>query len=71
MTIFAVFMCFQASGMCRAADTMYRSLAECEQQAQILSGVVKPTRGRFESPGGAGVWYECRSKHVDTWQPAH
>jgi hypothetical protein len=72
MTIYAMFLCFQASGMCRSPNAPLRSLAECEQQAQTYSGVIRPnSRGRFEVPGGAGMWYECRSKHVDTWQPAH
>jgi len=50
-------------------DMTFRSLAECQQYAKRVSGLVTPpTNGRFPVPGG--MWYECRSKHADTWQPA-
>ena len=82
MTIFALFLCIQATGTCHmfgasrvtfagvAQEITFRSLAECQQYAQRITHLVTPpTNGRFPAPGG--IWYECRSKHVDTWEPAH
>jgi hypothetical protein len=48
----------------------FNGLAECQQYARRVSGVITPpTDGRFPQPNGS--WYECRSKHGDTWEPAH
>ena len=81
MTIYALFLCFQAAGQCHmqgasrstfagvTPDMTFRSLAECQQYAKRVSGLITPpTEGRFPLPGG--MWYECRGKHVDTWEPA-
>jgi hypothetical protein len=54
---------------CVTPDMTFRSLAECEQYAKNVSGLVTPpTGGRFPLPGG--LWFECRGKQVDTWEPA-
>jgi hypothetical protein len=82
VTIYALFLCFQASGMCQmqgasratfagvTQDMTFGGLAECQQYAKRVSGLITPpTAGRFPLPNG--MWYECRSKHVNTWTPAH
>ena len=70
MTIFAVFVCFHA-GPCQTSGAIHRSLAECEQKAKSLSHADRAINGRFEIPGSGGTWFECRSRHVDTWQSTH
>jgi len=79
--IYAIFLCFQSVSRCQmegasrvtfagvTPDMTFRSLADCEQYAKRVSGLITPpTGGRFVMPGG--MWYECRGKHVDTWEPA-
>lgn len=82
MTIYALFLCFQALGTCQmqgasrvtfsgvTPDMTFSSLAECRQYAVRVSGIITPQTGsRINLPNG--MWYECRSKHVETWEPAH
>lgn len=81
MTIFALFLCFQAAGICQMQgasrvtfagvmpDMTFNSLADCQDYARRVSGLItRRPDGRFPIPNG--MWYECRSKHVDTWEPA-
>jgi hypothetical protein len=81
MTIFALFYCIASAGICQmwgepratfagiTPAVTFSKLKECEQFGQRVSGhVLPPVNGRFLMPNGN--WYECRSKHVDTWQPA-
>ena len=76
MNLFALFLCIQAAGTCQIQGASPRavaggvmtlnSLAECQQYAKRVSGLITPpTDGRFLIPPG-GMWFECRSKHVDT-----
>lgn len=73
MTIYALFLCLQASGSCEmyptmSAPTIYKTLAECQGDAKRIVSYRPPKDGRYTlSPG---VWYECRGKHVDTWETA-
>jgi len=82
--IFALFLCVQATGQClmQGAARMtfagpmsamtFQSLADCQQYAKRVSGLVTPpTNGRYLLPNNTGMWYECRGKRVETWQPAH
>ncbi len=82
MFIYALFLCIPSTGRCQmqgasrvtfmgvTSDTTFRSLAECEQSARRASGLITPpTDGHFLLPGG--MWYECRGKQVDTWEPTH
>jgi len=58
----------------------YDSLAACQQEARMLAHTPSPDeKGRFyttvvDDNGARHLstqqWYECRSKHVDTWNPA-
>jgi hypothetical protein len=56
----------------------FDSLAACRQYASRVGGLIQPglmSDGRIAISGVplAGPnkrWYECRSKHVDTWEPA-
>jgi hypothetical protein len=78
VVVYALFICSQRGGMCQMQgglpDTTYRSLAECEQWARRMSGFKgSPHDGRFPVWNSAienDMWYECRGKHVDTWEPA-
>lgn len=80
MTIYAIFLCFQLSNSCqmygaarmelgeyRRALT-YPSLSVCQDEIKKLTPYHKPTNGRFIA--GPQMWYECRGKHVETWEPA-
>ncbi len=83
MTIYALFLCVQTLGTCQMqgqarvtfAGIMpamtFNSLMECQRFAKRMTGVVlMPTDGRFFiDPNNMNVWYECRSRHVDTWEP--
>lgn len=77
--IYALFLCFQATGTCQMQGTprltfmgvtpamTFDSLAQCQDHAKRVSGVVTPpNEGRFLLPNG--MWYECRGKSVDTWE---
>jgi hypothetical protein len=79
--LYALFLCFQEVGQCRmqgasrvtfagvVPDMIFRSLAECKQYAKRVSGLLTPPEnGRFLMPNG--TWFECRGKHVDTWEPS-
>ncbi len=79
-TIYALFLCFQATGTCQMQGAprvtiagvtqaiTFASLAECQEYAKRESGLVTPpSEGRFPLPNG--MWYECRGKTVDTWEP--
>ncbi len=80
MTIYALFLCFN-TGVCEMHGTAhigpggviteipYRTLAECRQAAKLSSSGRLPDKdGRTFIDGGA--WWECRGKHVETWDPA-
>ena len=82
MTIFALFYCIAGTGICQMYGApratfagvtpaiTFSSLKECEQLGQRVSHLIgPPVDGRFPQPNGS--WYECRRKHVDTWEPAH
>ena len=47
----------------------YHTLAECQRAAERVSGVQVPL-GNGHFPIANGMYYECRSKHVETWEPA-
>jgi hypothetical protein len=78
--IYALFLCFRATGTCQmqgasrvtfagvTQDMTFASLAECQEYAKRVSGLVTPpSEGRFMLPNG--MWYECRGKSFDTWEP--
>jgi hypothetical protein len=80
MIIYALFLCIPSTGTCQMQgaarvtvlgimpDMTFHSLGECEQYAKSASGLITPpTGGRYVLPGG--MWYECRGRHVDTWEP--
>lgn len=51
----------------------YAALEDCQRDATFASGKLMPDEnGRFLIPSDGGVimWYECRSKHVEEWEPA-
>ena len=77
--IYALFLCFQATGTCQfqgaprvtfAGVTQamtFGSLADCQGYAKRVSGLITPpSEGRLPLPNG--MWYECRGKTVDTWE---
>lgn len=78
MTIFAAFLCIQTLAFCELqAPPVFKSLKECKQflnqATKPIPGITQLTLidGRFFVGQNRGMWYECRSKHVDTWEPAH
>jgi hypothetical protein len=79
--IYAIFLCFQVNGECQMYGAPRMQLGEytaaitfvnakaCQEYISSRLTPYKPNaQGR--STAGPGMWYECRSKHVDTWQPA-
>jgi hypothetical protein len=79
--VFALFQCVLTTGECTLQGAprmsfagaipgeLYRTLADCEHHASLASGGHKPDmEGRFHL--NPMIWYECRSKRLDTWDPA-
>jgi len=78
--IFAIFLCFRATAQCQMygapridslgnahpAET-FASLYECQQFVHRLGAMTSDDHGHFLLPNN--MWYECRSKHVDMWEP--
>jgi len=82
MTIFALFMCLQGhctlqGGTRMTGDglmpmTIYDSLEKCQEYATHYVGGRAPDKdGHMLIMGNPAQWFECRSKHVETWEPAH
>jgi hypothetical protein len=68
MSIFALFFCVQTTCTMQGGGQTYGSLVACQRAAAATSGLITPpTNGRYGIPNGG--WFECRSKHVDTWEP--
>ena len=78
--IYAIFLCFQVNGECQmygaprmqlgeyTTATTFVNVKACQDHISKLTPYKPDAQGH--SPVGQGMWYECRSKHVDTWQPA-
>ena len=50
------------------AGNVFRTLADCQRYVHFITGqITSPKDGRFPLEGGI-LWYECRHKHVDTWE---
>lgn len=81
MVVYAIFLCLQGAA-CQLLEPpridamgnlhrtpVYRSLRACQRAIHEDLGVVvvpEPTDGRYMIE--QGMWYECRHRHVDTWQ---
>lgn len=80
--IFALFFCMQVTGQCQIVDQSwvgrmqgpltFSTLIDCQALAIRMSHLEKPDEhGRYVIGLTSNPqWYECRSKHVETWQPA-
>jgi hypothetical protein len=67
--IYAMFLCFKSIGSCRAIPEIFPTLNACHFRAGQMTLYKNPTpEGHFLVP--PDMWYECRSKHMDRWQPA-
>jgi hypothetical protein len=78
-TIYAVFFCMRITDSCKMIDgphmslnmympgTVYNRLSECMEGAQRYSPEYPDEDGRLMN--GPDMWYECRSRHIDTWEP--
>ena len=80
MVIYAIFLCMQITGQCQQVEadryslgewlpgTTYQSLEDC--QFSIHRGYAQnrspDKNGHFMI--AKGMWYECLSRHVDTWE---
>lgn len=49
-------------------DWLFETLAECQNSARQITHSRPTPEGHF--PLGNVIWYECRSKRIDTWEPA-
>ncbi len=81
--IFALFLCESYSNTCKMEgapriDSMgnaiqamtFRTLVECQNYPQKMGLFTPPNHGRFMMPNNPKMWYECRGKHIDNWEPA-
>ena len=84
MTVYAIFLCLQAAASCQPAQApyidsfgdlhqmpVYQLLADCQHVMLVdYAGRDDPTlldeQGRYVM--ASGVVYECRHRHVDTWE---
>jgi hypothetical protein len=70
--IYALFECIRATEiMCRlspASRYTFNTLSDCQQYARMYAPQGPDAQGRFVMTGN--FWFECRSKHVDAWEPA-
>jgi hypothetical protein len=65
--IYALFHCVQSQGTCYlAVSNTFTTLAACQQTARYSAPKGPDAEGRFW--WGDNQWFECRSKHVDTWE---
>lgn len=77
MIVYAIFFCM--TGGCRMFDTprldtlgpmrgtpFYQSLASCEHAILGYAPPHHDAQGRYMI--GPNMWYECRHRHIDTWQ---
>lgn len=77
MTIFALFLCAQMSGQCQMMGTPFETLAKCQDYASqaphpwgavIVPHIPIPKDGRIPFAGRKDMWYECRHRHIETWE---
>ena len=79
MVIYAIFFCLQAAQSCEPAgplhvdaqgnfSSVYDSLAACEKGVAALTGGTPLEDGRYYLDTDKTQWYQCLSRHVDTWQ---
>ncbi len=77
--IYAIFFCMQAAQSCQPAGPLhpgpdgtltsfYGSLAACEKVVASMAGGAPLDHGRFYMDTDKTMWYQCLSRHVDTWQ---
>lgn len=79
MIIYAIFLCMQFTGSCRligptgvkiegqwVMTSTFPTLSDC-QKAIGHYVTTEPRHGRYYA--GNGMWYECLSRRVETWQP--
>ncbi len=70
MSIFALFLC--AAGYCELVPIMpngtFATLAACQEHIRRNLGTSPDSNGHFRMANG--MYYECRGKHVETWEPA-
>lgn len=77
--VYAIFLCMQAS--CQMMNTQfgrldtlgplrgtpfYRTAAACEKA--IRAYIPTPADAQGHHIVGPGMWYECRHRHIDTWE---
>lgn len=65
--IYAMFLCFKILGSCQAMTEIFPTLDACHFRAKQMTPYKPTPDGHFPVP--PDMWYECRSKHVDTWEP--
>jgi hypothetical protein len=85
MLIYAVFMCLATTGTCSPMSgnigpvRTYQSLKDCQMEARMFSHSGPDKHGRFfvttwdesgKSHASTQQWFECRSRHVETWNSA-
>jgi hypothetical protein len=80
-SIYAIFLCIPSTGSCQMYGApredsfgnvlpaiTFGALSECYQTVHSLGPMSPPVNGRFMLPNG--LWYECRRKRVESWEPA-
>ena len=69
--IYAIFLCQHATNTCTKqgyySSLIFNTLAECYSYATFITHQSPTADGHFLM--SEDLWFECRSKRVDTWQP--
>lgn len=74
MTIYAIFLCIY--GTCSLYQNAYgepavfHSLSECQKTMRSYVVTPLPDSSPNRIHADKTTWWECRSKHVDAWEPA-
>lgn len=76
MNVYALFLCAQESCYLQSVPrntpagivNTFGSLSECRDSAYQFSHHPSMRDGRFPLANNTSMWYECRGKHVETWE---
>lgn len=72
MQLYALFLCLFSTGTCvQQREMTFQTLKECQQAAAVASHLAPTQDGRYPyvNDSGRQGWFECRTKHIETWEP--
>jgi hypothetical protein len=69
--IYALFLCVRSTGTCTkqvsSSPLIFDTLVDCHRYVRTITTRAPDAEGHFAM--SADLWFECRSKRVDTWEP--